>query len=247
MFETSMFVAGRRMSRQTMLVLLPLSILFHAAVIVAAISVATWTVDLPAQPPPQMQAYQLVTPVPTPPPPPPPPRSATHPEPRVVPEPPRPDLAPPVVPDKTPVLPKTPDHGSSASGPGDPNGVDGGVDGGQYNGVVGGVGGAAQPAPPQLHPIVVTAEVQAPKVLHRVEPVYPELARRMRLQGYVVVRCVIDKTGALRNIEVLSSPSSLLSDAATAAVRQWKFSPGMLRGNPVDVYFTLTVMFNLRR
>lgn len=247
MFETSMFVAGRRMSRRTKLVLLPLSVLFHAAVIVAAISVATWTVDLPAEPPPQMQSYQLVTPVPTPPPPPPPNQPADRPQHRVEPEPPKPDSAPSQVPDKTPDLPKPPDQGPSAADHGNADGVVGGVDGGQIGGVPGGVVSDVQPKQPALNPIVITADVEPPKILRRVAPVYPEKARIVRATGTVIVQCIIDRTGTLRDIRVLSVPNPWLDQAAIDAIQKWRFSPGKLRGKPVDVYFTLTVRFDLQR
>jgi TonB family protein len=77
-------------------------------------------------------------------------------------------------------------------------------------------------------------------------PLYPEEARRARLQGAVVLECLIGKEGSVRDIKVLRGLPSGLTEAAVDAVRQWLFKPSMLDGKPVDVIYILTVRFNLQ-
>jgi len=93
----------------------------------------------------------------------------------------------------------------------------------------------------------VTGAVQSPKVLRRVEPHFPENARRAMGGGHnvlVIVECVISKDGCVRSLRVLKqSPFPEVNGAALLAISQWKFHPGYLDGKPVDVVFNLTVNF----
>jgi TonB family protein len=61
----------------------------------------------------------------------------------------------------------------------------------------------------------------------------------------VVVECIIDKTGRVRESHVVSSTSPLFNQSAVDAVQQWQFAPGSLHGNAVDTIFDLTVTFHL--
>jgi periplasmic protein TonB len=83
-------------------------------------------------------------------------------------------------------------------------------------------------------------------VIKRVEPTYNELARHAKTQGVVVVEAVIDKDGNVDKVKVIKGLPMGLSEAAEAAVRGWKFKPGTLNGEPVDVIFNLTVNFTLQ-
>jgi len=145
-------------------------------------------------------------------------------------------------------------------------GVDGGVIGGQIGGVIGGqlggvlggtpggaVGGTGKgdadvkpAAPPSDGPLRVGGDVKAPVVMKRVEPQYNELARHARVQGVVIVEAVIDKNGNVDKVNVLKGLPMGLSDAAIEAVKEWKFRPATLNGQPVDVIFNLTVNFTLQ-
>jgi protein TonB len=78
-----------------------------------------------------------------------------------------------------------------------------------------------------------------------VEPVYPELAKRARVQGRVILVVTVDEEGNVSDIRV-SSGHPLLDEAALTAVRQWKYSPTLLNGEPVPVIATVTVIFNLK-
>jgi protein TonB len=83
-------------------------------------------------------------------------------------------------------------------------------------------------------------DVKAPVVISRVEPVYPAEARAY---GIVILEAVINRDGKARDVKVLKPLPFGVDQAATDAVKQWKFSPGTRNGEPVDVFVTLTVSF----
>lgn len=87
--------------------------------------------------------------------------------------------------------------------------------------------------------------VQSSKLVTRVEPVYPELAKRARVQGIVLIQVTVDETGNVADLNVIRG-HPLLNDAATQAVSQWKYSPTLLNGEPVQVIATVTVNFILQ-
>ena len=93
-----------------------------------------------------------------------------------------------------------------------------------------------------IGPRPVGGEIRPPVKLHDALPVYPELARRTRVQGLVIVQCVIDETGRVVDARVLKG-HFLLDDAALAAVRQWSYEPTRLNGRPIAVFMTVTVAF----
>ena len=93
--------------------------------------------------------------------------------------------------------------------------------------------------------IRVGGDVKPPVVRHRVEPVYPEAARRNKTQGIVILEAVIDATGDVRDVTAMTTLSDGLSQAAAEAVRQWKFVPGTLDGKPIDVIYNVTISFRL--
>lgn len=98
----------------------------------------------------------------------------------------------------------------------------------------------------ELGPILqVGGDVQAPTKLETPEPDYPELARKARVQGVVILRIVVDTEGAVRRVEVLKGLPMGLSEAAEAAVRRWRFAPATLDGEPVVVDYNVTVNFRL--
>jgi protein TonB len=94
-------------------------------------------------------------------------------------------------------------------------------------------------------PIRVTGDVKAPVVIHRVTPAYPRSAIAIHLNGSVIVECIIDKTGHVRDAQVVRSSSPLFNQAAIDAVLQWQFNPGSLHGTAVDTIFDLTVTFQV--
>jgi protein TonB len=78
-----------------------------------------------------------------------------------------------------------------------------------------------------------------------VQPNYTEVARKSRIQGIVIVEAIIDKDGNVDHVKVLKGLPMGLSEEAESAVKKWKFRPGTLGGQPVDVIFNLTVNFTL--
>jgi TonB family protein len=111
---------------------------------------------------------------------------------------------------------------------------------GATGGVIAGSGGgssALQPGPPRTGGTVRTPA----KTLH-VDPVLPEQARQAGVRGVVVVEAIVDADGSVKQARVLRS-IPLLDEAALEAVRQWRFEPTLLNGQPVPVIMTLTVNF----
>ena len=98
-------------------------------------------------------------------------------------------------------------------------------------------------APPQA-PIRVGGQVAAAKLISQPKPVYPSLARQARIQGTVRLEAVISKDGAIENLTVVSG-HPLLIPAALEAVRQWRYQPMLLNGEPVEVITTVDVNFTL--
>lgn len=134
-----------------------------------------------------------------------------------------------------------------------PGGVPGGIPGGQLGGVIGGIlgeiGDVVPPPPmpkPSAHrgPYRVGGKVQPPKLVHEVQPGYPILAKEVHLQGAVVIDSVIDAQGNVTQMKLVSGPP-LLVTAAFDAVRQWKYQPTLLNGEPVAVEMQVTVHFTL--
>jgi periplasmic protein TonB len=126
-------------------------------------------------------------------------------------------------------------------------GVPGGVPGGQMNGVIGGIISNAPMAVPKVATptrIRVSQGVTAGLVIKRVNPVYPPLARTARVQGSVLLAAVIGKDGTIQNLHVVSG-HPLLTQAALDAVRQWRYKPYILNGEPVEVDTQVTVNFTL--
>jgi periplasmic protein TonB len=95
-------------------------------------------------------------------------------------------------------------------------------------------------------PIAVDGDVRKPELLHQVTPRYTQAARLAKIQGTVVVEAIIDRSGRVTHARVLKGLPAGLSESAIEAVEQWRFKPATLKGQPVTVYFTLTVHFALR-
>jgi protein TonB len=124
-------------------------------------------------------------------------------------------------------------------------GASGGVEGGVAGGVVGGiVGGLPEAPPPPVQPLRVGDVVKEPRKLKDVQPVYPPLALSGRLQGVVILECMVDTRGRVQEAKVLRGVP-LLDQAALDAVRQWVYSITLVDGVPVPVIMTVTVSFRL--
>src|SRR4029077_12589355 len=138
-----------------------------------------------------------------------------------------------------------PDVGAGMVG-GVPGGVAGGSMGGVIGGAIGGAGSTAAPPPPKVTPkrITVGGNVQAAHLVNRVQPVYPPLARQTRISGTVKLHAIIGKNGAVEQLQVVSG-HPLLVQSALDAVRQWRYQPTLLNGEPVEVDTEIDVIFSL--
>ena len=106
----------------------------------------------------------------------------------------------------------------------------------------------APPAPEPEGPVrfVVGGNITEPERLSGPNPIYPEAARRARIQGVVVLECTIGKAGRVTNVNVLRGLPLGLTEAAESAVKKWTFKASTLNGKPVEVLYILTVRFNLQ-
>ena len=163
-------------------------------------------------------------------------------------------VAPTDVPKKIPVpLDDIPEVSSLNGIIGDSlGGVSGGIPGGIPEGLIGGPTSplpteAPEPVlqPTKKQPIRVGGNVQASRLIHRVEPEYPELAKRARLSGMVILQVIVSEGGVVEEVKIIRG-HPLLNDAALRAVRQWRYSPYFLNGEAIPVTATVTVNFVLR-
>jgi protein TonB len=130
-----------------------------------------------------------------------------------------------------------------ADGPGDPNSTcvsNCGTGPGDVGTIV------AQLPNPQPTPAVPVriSELQAPAKTYNVDPIYPDLARRIHLEGAVALDCTITPIGTISDIRVIAGPP-LLQEAAVTAVKQWRYRPTMLGGVPIPILLRVTVQFRL--
>ena len=95
-------------------------------------------------------------------------------------------------------------------------------------------------------PLRVGGDVTRPDKISEPPPVYTELARKARVQGTVIIEAIIDTQGNVVDARVLKGLPMGLDRAALDAVDKWKFKPATLKGEPVKVYYTLTVNFKLQ-
>ena len=125
-------------------------------------------------------------------------------------------------------------------------GVPGGLPGGSMGGVMGSIIGGTPTAVPKVavQRVRVSQGVTAGLVIHKVQPMYPPLARTARVQGAVQLAAIIGKDGTIQNLHVISG-HPLLTQAALDAVKQWRYKPYILNGEPVEVDTQITVNFTL--
>jgi len=126
-------------------------------------------------------------------------------------------------------------------------GVPGGIPGGEMGGVIGGIISSAPVAVPKVatpQRVRVSQGVTQGMVIRRVEPSYPPLARQARIQGSVILQAEISKDGTIQNLRLISG-HPMLAPAAIEAVKQWRYKPYFLNGEPVEVETQITVNFSL--
>lgn len=109
---------------------------------------------------------------------------------------------------------------------------------------------APQPEPAQVDRSAVYSAVPAggtqPEEVDRVMPRYPAMARRAGVEGSVVVRGIVRRDGTIDDVEIIKDLPFGLGQSARDAVSQWRFRPATVRGEPIDVYYTVTVNFRLQ-
>ena len=219
-----------------------LSMIFQVAFLAVLILIPLiYTEALPKT----MMATLLVAPPPPPPPPPPPIAQVVHVKPQVHLMDAGKLVTPKVIPKDIKIIKEDAPDMSGMQG-----GVVGGVTGGQMGGVIGGVIGGVGAAPPPPKPaqqrIRQGGQVQAAKLVNKVQPLYPPLARQTRISGTVRLHAIIAKNGSVEQLEVISG-HPLLVQAALDAVRQWKYQPTTLNGENVEVDTTIDVIFSLNQ
>jgi len=251
MFEQT-FVQGDNATRKASSVFV--SFLIQCCLITVGVLIPLiYTESLPRT---QLTSFLVAPP---PPPPPPPPPAAVQPV-KVVKVVPRQFdagrlMAPKQIPKEIAMIKE--DEMPAAASAGVVGGVPGGVPGGTAGGVIGGIIGsvptAAPPPPPPVKEapkpvtpkqIRVGGNVQSAKLINQPKPAYPPLARQARIQGVVRFNAVIGKDGTIQNLALVSG-HPLLVPSATDAVRQWRYQPTLLNGEPVEVVTQIDVNFTL--
>jgi len=96
----------------------------------------------------------------------------------------------------------------------------------------------------QVNKVRVSSGVAQGLLIRQVKPEYPSLARQARIQGTVVLQAAIGKDGTVQNLRVVSG-HPMLTAAAIAAVKQWRYKPYYLNGEPVEVDTQINVIFTL--
>ncbi|MGH9492808.1 MAG: energy transducer TonB [Terriglobales bacterium] len=125
-------------------------------------------------------------------------------------------------------------------------GVPGGIPGGQMGGVLGGILSSTPVATPRIAPqrVRVSQGVSEGNLITKVTPPYPPMAKMARVQGAVILQAVISKSGTIENLRVVSG-HPMLVQSALDAVRQWRYRPYLLNGEPVEVETQITLNFSL--
>jgi TonB family protein len=103
---------------------------------------------------------------------------------------------------------------------------------------------AQQSTAAAAHPPPVGGNLQEPRLVKKVSPAYPALARSLRIEGTVRFTATIRNDGAVQNVQLVSGHKMLIQ-SATAAVKQWIYRPAVLNGKPVEVTTQIDVKFTL--
>ena len=135
-------------------------------------------------------------------------------------------------------------------------GVEGGVPGGVFGGVVGGIPDVVPPPPPPpppppavqaRTPVRIGGQLEAPALIRRVDPEYPQFATYAQIEGIVILEAVVGEDGHVDEVRLLRTAGygGVLDRAAVAALRQWQYSPLLLNGRQTSFVLTVTLSFRL--
>ena len=244
MFDTALLESDHGLRVRSQGTGLPYAIAAHLVLIGAFVGASVWAVGDPAEPETRFPVFPTFLSAPAPAP------GGGNPHP--------PPSRPPVrnnvlvPPTSLRELPDTPRQDPLPSGPEGPeqDGTAPGLGPGTGPGIPGGTGVVPGALPGEsgdseaiLRP---GGDVKAPLLITRVEPLYPELARRTHMEGTVILEAVITAAGDVRDAYVLKSANPVLDAAALQAVRQWRYRPATWDGRAVPVYLTVTVRFSLK-
>jgi len=240
MFEDSLVESGGKIKTKrgmTTIISFILEVLFLGVLVLLPL---IFTEALPTK-----QLLTMLTAPPPPPPPPPPPAAAPVVVKKMVSELDNGQLRTPTA------IPKKIQMIKEEEAPPSTSGVVGGVPGGVPGGAMGGVLSSVMSSVPTAVPKVATPQrvrvsqgVSQGLLVHKVQPQYPPLARQARIQGVVVLQALIGKDGNIQNLHVVSG-HPMLTNAALEAVKEWKYKPYYLNGEPVEVETTINVNFTL--
>jgi periplasmic protein TonB len=243
MFEDSLIESGGRLRTKRGATTLVSFILQVALVGILVILPLVFTEALPKQ---QLMTFLVAPP---PPPPPPPPAATPVKTVKVVPT----NIingqlrTPTKIPEKVQMIKEEEAPPPVMSASGVVGGVPGGVPGGQMGGVIGGIISSTPVAVPKVatpQRVRVSQGVSQGLLVKKVQPAYPPLARQARIQGQVILQAEISKDGSIENLRLISG-HPMLAPAAIEAVKQWRYKPYMLNGEPVAVETTVMVNFTL--
>lgn len=243
MFEDSLIESGNRFKTKRRLSTTILSFVLQVFLIGVLILIPLiYTDALPKQ---QLMTF-LVAP-PPPPPPPPPPAAAPVRVVKIQSEMVNGQLRTPTkIPQKVQMI-KEEEAPPDLGGAGVVGGVPGGIPGGSTGGVIGGILSSQPVAVPKVaapQRVRVSQGVSAGLLIRKVQPNYPPLARQARIQGTVILQAEISKEGTIQNLQLISG-HAMLAPAAIEAVKQWRYKPYLLNGEPVAVETQVIVNFSL--
>lgn len=244
MFEDSLIESGGKLKSKRGMTTTVSFIIQAALVGVFVLIPLLFTEALPKQ---QLMTF-LVAPPPPPPPPPPPAAAPVRVVKPIVSEIQNGQLRTPTkIPEKVQMIKEEEAPPPTMSAGGVVGGVPGGVPGGQMGGVIGGIISSTPVAVPKVatpQRVRVSQGVSQGLLIKKVQPAYPPLARQARIQGQVLLQAEISKDGAIQNLRLISG-HPMLAPAAIDAVKQWRYKPYFLNGEPVEVETQITVIFSL--
>jgi periplasmic protein TonB len=242
MFEDSLIESGNKLRTKRLSTTILSFVLQVGLIGVLILIPLIYTDALPKQ---QLMTF-LVAP-PPPPPPPPPPAAAPVKVVKIQSEVVNGQLRTPTkIPQKVQMIKEEeapPDMGAG----GVPGGVPGGIPGGSTGGVMGGILSSQPVAVPKVatpQRVRVSTGVSSGLLIKKVTPNYPPLARQARIQGKVILQAEISKEGTIQNLQLISG-HAMLAPAAIEAVKQWRYKPYLLNGEPVAVETQVEVNFSL--
>jgi protein TonB len=243
MFEDSLIESGGRLKTKRGWTSLVSFIIQIGIICVMVLIPLIFTEALPKQ---QLMTF-LVAP-PPPPPPPPPPAAVVHVVKQI-----QTDIVngqlrtPTKIPQKIQMVKEDEAPPPAMASTGVVGGVPGGVPGGSMGGVIGSVLSSTPVAVPKIatpQRVRVSSGVSTGLLVRKVPPTYPPLARQARIQGVVILQAQISKEGNIENLQLISG-HPMLAPAAIEAVKQWKYRPYLLNGEPVEVDTQVQVNFTL--